>query len=89
MGTREEGGHPPRLEDIDFLANPNLKFIIFGGKGGSGKTTTAAATALYLSRVNPEKRILVMSTEPSRWINAKAKAIKALWLQQGGYPNKR
>lgn len=65
MGTREEVEHPLRLEDIEFLANPNLKFIIFGGKGGSGKTTSAAATALYLSRVNLEKRILVMSTDPA------------------------
>ena len=48
-----------------FLANPNLKLIIFGGKGGSGKTTSATATALHLSKLNPEKRILVMSTDPA------------------------
>lgn len=49
----------------NFLANPDLKLIIFGGKGDSGKTTSAAATSLYLSKVNPEKRILVMSTDPA------------------------
>ena len=48
-----------------FLANPNLKLIIFGGKGGSGKTTSAAATALHCHKCNPEKRILAMSTDPA------------------------
>jgi len=33
-----------------FLANPKLNFVIFGGKGGSGKTTCSCATALYLSQ---------------------------------------
>ena len=49
----------------EFLANPNLKLIIFGGKGGSGKTTSASATTLHLNKLNPEKRILVMSTDPA------------------------
>ncbi len=48
-----------------FLSNPNLRLIIFGGKGGSGKTTSAAATALHFHKLNPEKRILVMSTDPA------------------------
>jgi len=48
-----------------FLANPNLRLVIFGGKGGSGKTTSAAATALHLSKPNPQKRILTMSTDPA------------------------
>jgi len=50
---------------VQFLANPNLRLIIFGGKGGSGKTTSAAATALHLHQRNPEKRLLVMSTDPA------------------------
>ena len=49
----------------DFLSNPDLRLIIFGGKGGTGKTTSAAATALYLSKVKPDERILVMSTDPA------------------------
>ncbi len=48
-----------------FLANPYLKLIIFGGKGGSGKTTSAAAAALHFRKLDPEKRILVMSTDPA------------------------
>ncbi len=48
-----------------FLANPNLSLIMFGGKGGSGKTTSAAATALRFHKLDPKKRILVMSTDPA------------------------
>ena len=29
-----------------FMRDTNLKLIIFGGKGGTGKTTSAAATAM-------------------------------------------
>jgi len=48
-----------------FLQNNGLRFIFFGGKGGVGKTTAAAATALYLARQRPEERILVVSTDPA------------------------
>jgi len=47
------------------LVNPELKLIIFGGKGGSGKTTSAAATALYLNKAYPDRRLLVMSVDPA------------------------
>ena len=39
--------------------------MIFGGKGGVGKTTAAAAFALALARANPEQKILVFSTDPA------------------------
>jgi len=48
-----------------FLANPKLNFIIFGGKGGVGKTTCSCATALYLSQKYRDKKILVVSTDPA------------------------
>ena len=48
-----------------FLRNPELNFIIFGGKGGSGKTTSACATALYFARLYKDKKILVVSTDPA------------------------
>jgi len=47
------------------LADPDLRLIVFGGKGGSGKTTSAAATALYLSKIYPNKKLLVMSLAPA------------------------
>lgn len=48
-----------------FLVNNRLKFIVFGGKGGSGKTTCACATALYLGQKYKTKRILIVSTDPA------------------------
>lgn len=52
------------MKDL-FLANSKLNFIIFGGKGGSGKTTSACATALYLGQKYKNKRILIVSTDPA------------------------
>lgn len=48
-----------------FLENEALELILFGGKGGAGKTTSAAATGLRLARLRPEKRILVVSIDPA------------------------
>jgi arsenite-transporting ATPase len=42
-----------------------LEFIMFGGKGGVGKTTLAAAAALHIARRHPEKRVLLFSTDPA------------------------
>lgn len=50
---------------IQFLENPQLNLIIFGGKGGSGKTTSACAVALYLGQKYKHKKILVVSTDPA------------------------
>jgi len=49
-----------------FLADRSeLKFLVFCGKGGVGKTTVASATALYLARKEPSKKILLASTDPA------------------------
>lgn len=45
----------------DLLSRP-YQFILFGGKGGVGKTTMAAATALELAK---ENKVLVFSTDPA------------------------
>ena len=47
------------------LLDKNFQFLIFGGKGGVGKTTVSAATALSIARHNPDKKILVFSTDPA------------------------
>ncbi len=41
------------------------KIVIFGGKGGVGKTTAAAAFALALARANPKEKLLMFSTDPA------------------------
>lgn len=50
---------------IEKLLKTDLQFILFGGKGGVGKTTCAAAAALYLARIKPDNKILVFSTDPA------------------------
>lgn len=39
--------------------------MIFGGKGGVGKTTAAAAHALAFAHAEPKRRVLVFSTDPA------------------------
>lgn len=51
-----------RIKD---LLEKELKVLIFGGKGGVGKTTIASASGLYIARRNPGKKILVGSTDPA------------------------
>ncbi len=45
-----------------FLNNPNRRYIMFGGKGGLGKTTFSAATAYWLA--SRGKKVLVFSVDP-------------------------
>ena len=42
----------------------NLRFIMFGGKGGVGKTSCAAATAVWAAE-HLNKEILILSTDPA------------------------
>ncbi|MHA1369277.1 MAG: ArsA family ATPase [Promethearchaeota archaeon] len=39
----------------------DTRLIFFGGKGGVGKSTTSAATAIHLAKLKPEKKILLIS----------------------------
>ncbi len=48
-----------------FLSNPHLQLLFVGGKGGVGKTTSAAATALLLAKAVPERQVVIMSTDPA------------------------
>src|SRR6266540_741367 len=45
-----------------FLQNPDRRYIMFGGKGGLGKTTFSAATAYWLAKRG--HRVLVFSVDP-------------------------
>jgi arsenite-transporting ATPase len=45
-----------------FLDNPDRRYIMFGGKGGLGKTTFSAATAHWLA--SQGKKVLVFSVDP-------------------------
>jgi arsenite-transporting ATPase len=45
-----------------FRAHPERQYVMFGGKGGLGKTTFSAATAWWLSQQG--KKVLVFSVDP-------------------------
>ncbi len=45
-----------------FLRNPDRRYVMFGGKGGLGKTTFSAATAFWLAALG--KKVLVFSVDP-------------------------
>jgi len=48
-----------------FLTDEGLHLLAFGGKGGVGKTTCATASAIYLSKAFPQKKFLIVSTDPA------------------------
>ena len=48
-----------------FLSDAKLQLLLFGGKGGVGKTTAAAATALDLALRHPDRSMLLVSTDPA------------------------
>lgn len=49
----------------NFLQESQLKVIFIGGKGGVGKSTCAAGTALVLAQQQPNHRFLLVSTDPA------------------------
>jgi len=49
------------LKDV-FLKNPDRRYIMFGGKGGLGKTTFSAAAGYWLA--SQGKKVLVFSVDP-------------------------
>jgi arsenite-transporting ATPase len=52
-------------EEPGFLTDVNIQLLLFGGKGGVGKTTASAATALELALRYPERSLLLVSTDPA------------------------
>ena len=48
-----------------FFDRPGLQLLLFGGKGGVGKTTCATAAALRLSALAPSRSWLLVSTDPA------------------------
>ena len=53
-----------RIDAADVL-EPAVRLALVGGKGGVGKTTTAAAMALSAAARWPERRVLLISTDPA------------------------
>ncbi len=52
---------PPAMSPIA----PSVRLALFGGKGGVGKTTVAAASAIEIAGTRPRERVLLLSTDPA------------------------
>ncbi|MDI6654627.1 MAG: TRC40/GET3/ArsA family transport-energizing ATPase [Candidatus Hydrothermarchaeota archaeon] len=50
----------PSLKEI--VTGPGIKYLLFAGKGGLGKTTLSAITAVWLAQQG--KKVVVFSTDP-------------------------
>jgi arsenite-transporting ATPase len=59
--ARRPGATPESLASF-FEQHPERRYVMFGGKGGLGKTTFSAATAYWLAKSG--KRVLVFSVDP-------------------------
>lgn len=58
-----DGPPSPKSPMLDLVSG--ARWMLFGGKGGVGKSTCAAAAALELASANPSKRVLLLSTDPA------------------------
>src|SRR3989337_3212389 len=77
------------LKDV-VLKNPDRRYIMFGGKGGLGKTTFSAATAYWLAKHG--KKVLVFSVDPQASLSdifkqdifgkGPVKIMENLWAQE-------
>src|SRR5512135_3278594 len=73
-----------------FLQHPERRYIMFGGKGGLGKTTFSAATGYWLARQG--KKVLVFSVDPQASLSdifqqdifgkGPVKIMENLWAQE-------
>jgi arsenite/tail-anchored protein-transporting ATPase len=51
--------------DVAAVVPRGIELLLFGGKGGVGKTTCAAAAAIGVARSSPDLRVLLLSADPA------------------------
>ncbi len=63
----DRGLAPPkgRVESYRSLIPTSHRLVLFSGKGGVGKTTLTCALARQLAQADPQRRILLISTDPA------------------------
>jgi arsenite-transporting ATPase len=63
-GTKAQA-QAPAPPWLPTLAGPARRLVLFGGKGGVGKTSCAATVALALARATPAREVLLLSVDPA------------------------
>jgi arsenite-transporting ATPase len=86
----EQQGHAPTGLTHAFREHPERRYIMFGGKGGLGKTTFSAATGYWLAQQG--HRVIVFSVDPQASLSdifqkdifgkGPVKIIDNLWAQE-------
>ncbi|HEX8843338.1 MAG TPA: ArsA family ATPase [Pyrinomonadaceae bacterium] len=61
----EAGDEQSQLSTVHCPLPTDLRLLLFGGKGGVGKTTAAAAAGLALAQLDARARVLVFSIDPA------------------------
>jgi arsenite-transporting ATPase len=61
--SRFRSSRGARLEPV--LVAGDTRLLLFGGKGGVGKTTCAAAAAVSIARSSTARNVLLLSTDPA------------------------
>jgi arsenite-transporting ATPase len=65
-GMRASATPPSASRDwLERVAPPGVRLLVFAGKGGVGKTTCAAATAVTLARRRRGTAVLLLSADPA------------------------
>ena len=64
-----------------FEEHPERRYIMFGGKGGLGKTTFSAATAYWLAKQG--KKVMVFSVDPQASLSDNADALPDATARSG------
>ena len=62
-GRKRSAAPASRGKEIESLAPDGVRVLFFGGKGGVGKTTAAAASALCIAKGG--HKVLLLSTDPA------------------------
>jgi arsenite-transporting ATPase len=67
QGRRRDGSERAALQLArePFAQLVRARLIWVGGKGGVGKSTVASSVAIGLARLTPDRRILLLSTDPA------------------------
>jgi arsenite/tail-anchored protein-transporting ATPase len=85
-GVRAASARKP-ANKLDLFDRSTTRLVLFGGKGGVGKTTCASATALVLAEAT-EEPILLLSTDPAHSVaNVLGQPVGASRRVRGGPAN--